>query len=99
MKTPRLPIWIICSESHYSIMFSVDSSLVSKSKGKQEFDLIYYDELARQEDDIILSVSKSAKGMEISTNNTDKNVIPIESVIRTKWKGANVNWNGRTVIL
>ena len=27
LKSPRLPIWIICSESHYSIMFSVDSSL------------------------------------------------------------------------
>lgn len=48
MKTPRLPIWIICSESHYSIMFSVDSSLVSKNKAAlNEFDLIYYDELAR----------------------------------------------------
>ena len=48
MKTPRLPIWIVCSESHYSIMFSVDSTLVSKSKGSPDkFDLIYYDELAR----------------------------------------------------
>jgi len=25
MKTPRVPIWIVCSESHYSILFSVDS--------------------------------------------------------------------------
>ena len=48
MKTPRVPIWIVCSESHYSIMFSVDSTLVSKTKGTPDnFDLIYYDELAR----------------------------------------------------
>lgn len=100
MKTPRVPIWIVCSESHYSIMFSVDSSLVSKQKGSPDkFDLIYYDELARQEHDIILTVTKDKKGMEKVVNQDDKNVIPMESVIRTKWKGADVNWNGRTVIL
>ena len=26
LKTPRLPIWIVCSESHYSCMFSVDAN-------------------------------------------------------------------------
>ena len=24
LKTPRVPIWIVCSESHYSCIFSVD---------------------------------------------------------------------------
>ena len=24
LKSPRLPIWIVCSESHYSCIFSVD---------------------------------------------------------------------------
>ena len=96
MKTPRLPIWIICSESHYTILFSVDSSLVNKQKGTPDnFDLIYYDELARQEHDIILTVSKD----NIQSNQNDKNVVPMDSVIRTKWKGASVNWNGRTIIL
>lgn len=48
MKTPRVPIWIVCSESHYSILFSVDSSIINKNKGQlDKFDLIYYDELAR----------------------------------------------------
>jgi len=28
MKMPRVPIWIICSESHYSILFSVDNNLI-----------------------------------------------------------------------
>lgn len=70
MKTPRLPIWIVCSESHYSIMFSVDSTLISKGKmGPPDiFDLIYYDELARQEHDIILTVSKDVTGKESQVN-------------------------------
>ena len=45
LKSPRVPIWIVCSESHYSVIFSVDSKLVGSQYSK--FDLIYYDELSR----------------------------------------------------
>ncbi len=39
-------------------MFSTDIALVNKvvSQNSRPFDLIYYDELARQQDDIILTV-------------------------------------------
>ena len=61
------------------------------------FDLVYYDELARQEDDIILTVDP---GKYIGPGvNENKNPIPIEEVIRTKWTNGKVCWNGRTVIL
>jgi hypothetical protein len=45
LKTPRVPIWIVCSESHYSVIFSVDQNNINNT-GKV-FDLLYYDELAR----------------------------------------------------
>ena len=45
LKNPRVPIWIVCSESHYSVIFSVDSNNIVKT-GKK-IDLVYYDELAR----------------------------------------------------
>jgi ubiquitin carboxyl-terminal hydrolase MINDY-3/4 len=45
LKCPRLPIWIICSESHYSVLFSPDINLAKKKQSV--FDLIYYDELAK----------------------------------------------------
>ena len=32
MKRPKLPIWIICSESHYSILFAVNSNYVDETK-------------------------------------------------------------------
>lgn len=44
-KTPELPIWMICSESHYSILFSPDISMASSSS--MTFDMLYYDELAK----------------------------------------------------
>ena len=95
LKNPRVPIWIVCSESHYSILFSTNSQLKPGNDGT--FDLIYYDELARQEDDIILTVDPGKfKGSSASDN---KNPVPIEEVIRTKWLRANVSWNGRTAIL
>ena len=28
LKRPNLPIWIVCSESHYSVLFSTDLDLV-----------------------------------------------------------------------
>lgn len=60
-------------------------------------DLVYYDELARQEDDLILTVDPGKyTGPQASQN---KNPVPIEEVIRTKWANAKVGWNGRTVIL
>jgi|Transcript_7405 hypothetical protein len=30
LKRPTLPIWIVCSESHYSIMFSTNFSLAQQ---------------------------------------------------------------------
>jgi hypothetical protein len=88
LKCPKLPIWIICSESHYSILFSTELNL---AKGlTTTFDVVYYDELARQEEDIILTVS-TTKAMD-----KNKHTIPIDATIRTKWGGANINWNGRT---
>lgn len=26
LKTPRVPVWIVCSESHYSVIFSVNAN-------------------------------------------------------------------------
>ena len=63
------------------------------------FDLIYYDELARQADDIILTVEpgKYVPGGKRGLDGRiqKEHVIPIDSVIRTKWKEAKINWNGR----
>ena len=60
--------------------------------------MVYYDELARQENDIILTVTP---GKYVSDGGADnnKNPVPIEEVIRTKWNTGHVCWNGRTKIL
>lgn len=46
LKNPELPIWVVCSESHFTVLFSPDGRA---ERGLPPFDLIYYDELANQE--------------------------------------------------
>jgi hypothetical protein len=45
LKSPKVPIWLVCSESHYSVIFSTDLSLAKRKQA--QFDLIYFDGLAR----------------------------------------------------
>lgn len=92
-----MPIWIICSESHYSVLFSTDYHLVNKKQNV--FDLIYYDELARQEDDLILTVKVGLYKGPMNLKDTTEMIPPIDAVIRTKWDHGLVSWNGRVPFL
>jgi hypothetical protein len=98
-KQPHLPIWIICSESHYSVMFSPNIGIVRKPSEFQEFDLIYYDELARQEEDIVLTCQLGQYHGTNNLNEASEIIPPIDAVIRTKWETAVISWNGREKIL
>jgi hypothetical protein len=69
LKCPQLPVWVVCSESHFSTLW-----LPQQHKGQQRqqqrevgqgqlqrpFVLHYYDGLARQEGPILLHVAAAA---------------------------------------
>jgi hypothetical protein len=95
LKEPVLPIWVVCSESHYSVLAAKDKATIS-GPISGIFDLTYYDGLANQDESIRLTVDPSAQYMPSSS---DQLVPPLEHCIRTKWKGATVNWNGTEPIL
>jgi len=86
LKSPRYPIWIVYSESHYSMLFS--PKLINDSN---LFDLWYYDGLANQDEEIRLTVRCNAN---VPEDNEDDLVPPLNRVIRTKWPGAEIDWNG-----
>ncbi len=46
LKDPQLPIWVVCSESHFTVLFSNDKKSLM---GSRPFDLLFYDELANME--------------------------------------------------
>ncbi|CAG0883713.1 unnamed protein product [Darwinula stevensoni] len=56
LKNPILPIWVICSESHFSVLFS----LSARFQDTTSFDLFYYDGLACQDAPIRLTIGKSS---------------------------------------
>uniref|UniRef100_A0A8C8ZUW0 Ubiquitin carboxyl-terminal hydrolase MINDY n=1 Tax=Prolemur simus TaxID=1328070 RepID=A0A8C8ZUW0_PROSS len=96
LKTPRFPIWVVCSESHFSVLFSLQQELLCDWRTERLFDLYYYDGLANQQEQIRLTVDTTQTIPEDSDNDL---VPPLELCIRTKWKGALVNWNGSDPIL
>eukprot|EP00752_Nemacystus_decipiens_P004082 g3736.t2 len=151
LKTPETPVWVVCSESHYSVLFSLDRSLVAsplsppahqssavgggrrkdqprlameegrrgdmcegaedrsprKGEGRsaEVFDLEYYDGLGRQDEVIHLTVDQCHRRGDRAAPPTAADeasgalVPPLDLVIRTKWPGALIDWNGTDPIL
>ncbi|XP_054427308.1 probable ubiquitin carboxyl-terminal hydrolase MINDY-4 [Pteronotus mesoamericanus] len=96
LKTPRFPIWVVCSESHFSVLFSLQPELLRDWRTERLFDLYYYDGLANQQEQIRLTIDTTQTVPE----DRDGDLIPpLELCVRTKWKGASVSWNGSEPIL
>ncbi|KAI5948023.1 putative ubiquitin carboxyl-terminal hydrolase MINDY-4 [Manis javanica] len=96
LKTPRFPIWVVCSESHFSVLFSLQPELLRDWRAERLFDLYYYDGLANQQEQICLTIDTTQT---IPEDRGHDLVPPLELCIRTKWKGALVHWNGSDPIL
>lgn len=90
LKNPEVPIWVICSESHFTVLFSVERSFDSSAAS---FELYYYDELVRQTEVIRFSIEPGTKPSDPESDP------PLELVIGTKWKNPSVNWNGAEILL
>ncbi|XP_014800669.1 PREDICTED: protein FAM188B isoform X1 [Calidris pugnax] len=96
LKTPKYPIWLVCSESHFSVLFCLEKDLLGDWKTERRFDLYYYDGLANQEEEIRLTVDTT----QMCTGDKENDLTPpLEHCIRTKWQGAVIDWNGTEPIL
>ena len=95
LKCPLFPIWVICSESHFSVLFSEDFTL---SDSNTVLDFWYYDGLAKQESLINLTVDQETQKSQASYDSREL-VSPIEHCLRTKWTDATISWNGADPIL
>lgn len=91
-KSPKYPIWLVCSESHFTVLFSLTRNIDTFP-----FDLYYYDGLANQDEVIRLTVdpNRHCKDSDVTGNL----VPPIEHCIRTKWPKSYINWNDTDPIL
>ncbi|NXC26360.1 MINY4 hydrolase, partial [Campylorhamphus procurvoides] len=81
LKTPKYPIWLVCSESHFSVLFCLEKDLLSDWKTGRRFDLYYYDGLANQDEEIRLTVDTT----QVCTEDKENDLTPpLEHCIRTK---------------
>ena len=63
-------------------------------------ELVYYDQLANQNDPIFLTIRKQESWDLSSMMNDSKELIsPIEYCIKTKWSESIVDWNGSEPLL
>ncbi|XP_072536864.1 probable ubiquitin carboxyl-terminal hydrolase MINDY-4 [Salminus brasiliensis] len=100
LKTPRFPLWVVCSESHFSVLFSLCEDLMSSRWSTREFDLYYYDGLANQQEPIRLTVYPASAVKASNSEDTDLDLTPpLELCIRTRWADAVVSWNESEPIL
>ncbi|XP_032499925.1 probable ubiquitin carboxyl-terminal hydrolase MINDY-4 isoform X1 [Phocoena sinus] len=81
LKTPRFPIWVVCSESHFSVLFSLQPELLQDWKAERLFDLYHYDGLATQQGQVRLTIDTTQTVPEDRDNDL---VPPLELCIRTK---------------
>eukprot|EP00929_Paragymnodinium_shiwhaense_P119829 TRINITY_DN91739_c0_g1_i1.p1 TRINITY_DN91739_c0_g1~~TRINITY_DN91739_c0_g1_i1.p1 ORF type:complete len:417 (+),score=64.11 TRINITY_DN91739_c0_g1_i1:74-1252(+) len=96
LKGPAAPVWIVCAESHYTVLFAVEQSDAKDSESPRE--LYYFDQLGRQTEKIRLSVEPSKLPANLQTGFEESESM-IDRCIRTKWKEAHVDWNGSEKIL
>ncbi|XP_072770700.1 probable ubiquitin carboxyl-terminal hydrolase MINDY-4 isoform X1 [Nerophis lumbriciformis] len=83
LKNPLFPIWVVCSESHFSVLFGLQGELLTNQDEGPDLDLYYYDGLANQQEEIRLTVSVGKSPL--SGQHADPDLIPpLELCIRTR---------------
>ena len=96
LKEPEFPIWVVCSESHFTVLFNTNRNLMKDWRLEKKFDLLYYDGLSRQEELIRLTIDTRTG---VSPQHNSSLVPPLELCVRTRWSRALVDWNGTDPIL
>ena len=104
LKSPTYPIWLVCSESHFTVLFGLSLGLERTTLAdRRPIELYYYDQLSRLTDKPIkftidCTNTRKMGGFEPKSED-DYMVSPIEHCLRTKWRDAHVDWNGSEPIL
>ena len=91
LKMPKHPVWVVCSESHFTVLFASDTRA---ARGALPCELRYYDGLARQDAPIVLTLERHPEGAM-----PPEDAPPLERVLSTRWGALCVGWNGTDPIL
>ena len=113
LKAPRRAVWVVYSESHYSLLVAAPGASAAAAlragagaggeaaaPPREGVDVSYWDGLGDQREPIRLTVRENVDGVALPDPNDDAALIPpLDFVLRTKWAGCLVDWNGSEPIL
>ena len=101
-KMPSCPIWVVCSESHYSVLFSPlvkHAGEVDEKKIGDDLDIFYYDPLGEQEEECKMTLDFHPKEeIDMSGGEETDCVPPLNKVIRTKWGAVGIKWSVEVIL-
>ena len=106
LKSPRVPIFIVYSESHFSVLFSEDPAVLDRDADRP-FDLTYWDCLSTEDGPVRLTVDpclydasgKSHRPVPPAVDDDAALIPPLDVVVRTRWPNAGIDWNDSEPIL
>ena len=108
MKTPVLPIWVICVNDSWGVLFNPNRDLMKSSSAVNRFQLYYFSncltkEVVKEKKDTILTIDTRGNNIEtksefkdIEADNDDpyEDSDLLEMAVQTKWEGAQLDWQG-----
>ncbi|NWU65396.1 MIY4B hydrolase, partial [Pterocles burchelli] len=98
LRTPRLPIWLCSVTGRHGVLFGTDCRLLSDWKSERVFQLYFYSGQREQTRAARLTIDTHSHPWEADQsedpNSPGRRHPSLEMVIRTKWAGATISWNG-----
>ncbi|KFQ27484.1 Protein FAM188B2, partial [Mesitornis unicolor] len=98
LRMPRFPIWLCSVGSRHGVLFSTDAQLLSDWKMEKIFRLYFYSGQREQTATARLTIDTHSHCWEEERSedpgSPGKRHPALEMVIRTKWAGATVSWDG-----
>ncbi|KAF4667232.1 hypothetical protein FOZ61_008550 [Perkinsus olseni] len=88
LKHPTAGIWLVCAESHYSLLYAVGPDVDG-----DVVELRYFDQLMADEGEYRITLRRPSRG----TVEPPRGMI--EQCLRTRWQHHDILWNGRDPVL
>uniref|UniRef100_A0A0P5ZSP1 Ubiquitin carboxyl-terminal hydrolase MINDY n=1 Tax=Daphnia magna TaxID=35525 RepID=A0A0P5ZSP1_9CRUS len=96
LKTPVYPIWLIIASEQSGVLFSDDRDLLRDYRSEIRFELHYHTSSHNQLTPAVLVIRTK---LPLEVPEEDVALPTLDKIIRTKWSGARVSWNGLTPFL
>jgi hypothetical protein len=95
LRTPKVPVWLICLNRRYGIIFSTNVNLLNNWIYENYFQLHIYTGLKKQEESCLISIDTReqypAKIYGSFFDDNDQRIPDIIQLLETRWPGCMID--------